>query len=288
MKASAQQFRCVDLHCHSTVSDGVLAPDLLAERAATQSVDLWALTDHDEVSGVAMARAVALKLGVSFLAGVEISVTWSGRTVHVVGLGIDETNPQLLSGLKKTRQGRVQRALEMGRRFEGLGIADTYAGALQFVGNPELISRTHFARYLVQAGHAKQMQDVFDRYLKDDGPANVPVVWASLDETIGWIKAAGGVAVLAHPGRYKYTSLQFEALFAQFKEWGGEGIEVNTGSHLPHQFAEYATIAKRFGFLASCGSDFHGPDESRHDLGEVMPLAADLEPVWQRLDIARP
>jgi 3',5'-nucleoside bisphosphate phosphatase len=288
MKASAQQFQCVDLHCHSTVSDGVLDPDVLALRAAAQEVDLWALTDHDEVSGIAQARQTALGQGISFLAGVEISVTWCGRTVHIVGLGVDETNPMLLTGLKKTRQGRVQRALEMAKRFEGLGIADAYAGALKFAGNAELISRTHFARHLVQSGHAQQMQDVFDRYLGDDGPANVPVVWASLNDAIGWIGDAGGVAVLAHPGRYKYTSVQFDALFAQFKELGGKAIEVNTGSHMPHQFAQYAAIAKRFGFLASCGSDFHGPDESRRDLGEVAPLSADLQPVWQCLEIEQP
>jgi predicted metal-dependent phosphoesterase TrpH len=272
---------CADLHCHSTVSDGVLAPEALAQRAQAQGVQLWALTDHDEIAGIAAARQAAESLALPFLAGVEVSVTWCGRTVHVVGLGIDDTDPTLLAGLAQIREGRVLRAQTMGQRFSELGFPGTYEGALEVAGNPGLISRTHFARYLVQSGHFSHMQAVFDRYLKDDGPAAVPTQWATLEQALEWIHAAFGVAVIAHPGRYRFSQTQFDALFSTFKDLGGLAIEVNTGSHEPWQFQTYGEVAKRYGFLASCGSDFHGPEESRCDLGQIPALHRDLTPVWQ-------
>lgn len=280
-------YRCVDLHSHSSVSDGVLGPAELARRAAVNGVDLWSLTDHDEVGGVALARKTAQSLGIEFVAGVEISVTWASRTVHIVGLGVDETSQSLLNGLEQTRSGRKARGQQMAEKLAHLGMPGAYEGALALAGNDQLLSRTHFARYLVDAGYAPGMQAVFDKYLGDDGVAHVPVRWAELEQAVQWIRDAGGVAVLAHPGRYKYTPNQFDALFREFKECGGVGIEVHTGSHLPHQFREYAQVARDYGLLASCGSDFHGPQESRHDLGSLPALPPDLEPVWSALDFER-
>ena len=274
---------CADLHCHSTVSDGVLSPDAVARRAAARGVQLWSLTDHDEVSGQHLARVTAEELGMQYVPGVEISVTWAGQTVHIVGLGIDETSVILKDGLSQTRHGRAMRARRMGEKLEALGMPGAFEGALPFAGNPELISRTHFARYLVQAGFCPDVQTVFNRYLSDEGPAYVPMQWASLSSAVGWIRAAGGVAVIAHPGRYHYTQTQFDAMVDEFKSVGGEGIEVVTGSHTPAQYRQYAQVAREHGLLASCGSDFHSPDESKHDLGSLPALPQDLEPVWARL-----
>jgi predicted metal-dependent phosphoesterase TrpH len=274
---------CADLHSHSTVSDGVFAPDQLALRAKDAGVTLWSLTDHDEISGQALASETAREIGLNYLSGVEISVTWAKQTVHIVGLGIDPNNDALVEGLRQTRAGRAERAKRIGARLASLGMLGAFEGALTFAGNPELISRTHFARFLVQAGYFPEVQAVFDRLLKDDGPAHEPMQWASLENALGWIHSAGGVAVIAHPGRYKYTSTQFGALFDHFKDLGGSAIEVVTGSHSVPQFQEYAQVARRYGFQASCGSDFHSPHESRVQLGSLPPLPSDLKPVWQDL-----
>lgn len=278
-----EPISCVDLHCHSTVSDGVLSPEAVAQRAAAHGVNIWSLTDHDEVSGQKIARETATSLGMQYLGGVEISVTWANQTVHVVGLGIDENNPALLEGLRATRAGRADRAKRISDNLARLGMPGAYEGVLPFARNPELISRTHFARYLVQAGYCPDVQTVFDRYLSDEGPAHEPMQWAKLASAVSWIHGAGGVAVVAHPGRYHYTPTQFGALFSEFKDLGGQGIEVVTGSHSPHQYHEYAQIARDYGFLASCGSDFHSPSESRHDLGSLPALPADLVPAWKSL-----
>ncbi len=270
----------IDLHCHSSISDGMLAPAEVARRAHANGVDVWALTDHDEVGGVDQARAMAAELGMRYLTGAEISVTWAGHTVHIVGLNFDERNPALVEGLRKTRAGRAGRAREIGERLAALGLPGAYEGALPFAGNPELISRTHFARYLVEAGFCRDVQTVFNKYLGDDCPGHVPMQWATLGEAVGWILGAGGRAVIAHPGRYKYTPLQFGALFDEFIQLGGEGIEVMTGSHTPQEALRYADVARHYGFLASRGSDFHGVGESKADLGRLPPLPADLKPVW--------
>jgi len=270
----------VDLHCHSTASDGVLTPTEVALRAHANGVQIWALTDHDELSGQAAAAAQAQALGMGFITGVEISVTWGGLTLHVVGLNIDPTHPGLLAGLRATRAGRAERARKMGERLAALGMPDAYAGALPYAGNSELISRTHFARFLVKAGYCPNVQSVFSRYLGDQGIANVPMQWATLEAAVGWIVAAGGRAVIAHPGRYRYTPEAFTRLYDEFISLGGTGIEVVTGSHTPKQYRKYAKIARRYGFLASRGSDFHSPHESRHDLGTLPPLPDDLTPIW--------
>jgi predicted metal-dependent phosphoesterase TrpH len=262
------------------MSDGVLPPAEVAARAHANGVQLWALTDHDVLSGLNEASDVARSLGMRFVTGVEISVTWANQTVHIVGLGIDARNIVLQDGLGYIRTGRLARARQIADKLTEMGIPDSYEGALPYATNPNLMSRTHFARFLIASGRCKSMKVVFDKYLGDGKPAHVPVQWATLDQAVGWIIGAGGHAVIAHPGRYGYTPLQFDALFERFKELGGVGIEVVTGSHAPHQYVEYASVARRFGFLASCGSDFHGPAESRLDLGSLPPLPAGLTPIW--------
>lgn len=271
-----------DLHCHSNVSDGQLTPAEVAQRAHAGGVTLWALTDHDVVAGQAQARSEAESLGMAYVSGVEISVTWASRTVHIVGLGIDPSCETLLSGLYATRNGRGARAQAMSDALAELGIEGAYEGALRYVSNPELISRTHFARFLVERGYAASTPDVFERYLGEGKPGYVPHRWASLENAVQWIAAAGGVAVIAHPGRYKYSQLEFDTLFGQFLDLGGKAIEVVTGSHTPDQYREYADVARRFGFEASRGSDFHAPSEGRTELGKLPPLPPDLKPVWER------
>ena len=279
---STASARNADLHCHSTVSDGLLAPQDVAARAAAHGVTLWALTDHDEVAGQAAAREAATSLGMAYLSGVEISVTWAGRTLHIVGLGIDPDNAELVQGLARTRSGRCARAEDMSEALAKLGIEGAYAGALGYAGNPDMVSRTHFARFLVEHGHCRDISEVFDRYLGDGKPGYVPHRWARLADAISWIKGAGGVAVMAHPGRYTLSLVEHSALFDEFKDLGGEGVEVITGSHTPDQYALYADVARRYGLLASRGSDFHGPGEGRIELGELPPLPDNLTPVWSR------
>ncbi|MGF6262941.1 3',5'-nucleoside bisphosphate phosphatase [Paraburkholderia youngii] len=271
-----------DLHCHSTVSDGQFAPTDVARRAHANGVTLWALTDHDEVGGQQEARTAAEALGMNYLSGVEVSVTWAGRTVHIVGLGIDPSNQVLIDGLARTRDGRAARAEAIGEQLATLGIPDAYEGALHYVSNPDMMSRTHFARFMVEHGHCANTQEVFDRYLGDGKPGYVAHRWAKLADALSWIQAAGGVAIVAHPGRYAYSQLEFDAFFGEFIDLGGKAIEVVTGSHTPDQYREYADVARRYGFEASRGSDFHAPGEGRIELGTLPPLPADLKPVWER------
>jgi 3',5'-nucleoside bisphosphate phosphatase len=270
----------VDLHCHSKVSDGALAPAAVAGRARAGGVDVWALTDHDEIGGISEARAAAQALGMRYVTGVEISVTWAARTVHIVGLRFDETNTDLIQGLAKTRSGRERRAHDMAAQLAEAGIPDAFEGALKYVGNPDLISRTHFARYLIERGVCKDIGDVFSRYLTDGKPGYVPHRWATLKEAVGWIRGAGGIAVIAHPGRYDFSELEQQVFFEEFKRLGGTGVEVVTGSHTVEEYARFARVAQQYGLLASRGSDFHAPDESQSELGMLPPLPAHLTPVW--------
>ena len=269
-----------DLHCHSCISDGVLKPAELAARAHANGVQMWALTDHDEVSGLDEAAQAARSLGLRFIPGVEVSVTWANKTVHIVGLNIDPHSVNVATALQRIRSGRLERARKIAARLESLGFSGSLEGALRYVSNPALVSRTHFARYLVDRGYCKTMQAVFTKYLGDGGPADVPVQWATLETAVRMIKTAGGRAVIAHPGRYTYTALQESALFDDFKQLGGSGIEVVTGSHTAAQCRQYADVARHYGFMASCGSDFHSPDEGRFDLGGTPPLPDDLQPIW--------
>lgn len=272
-----------DLHCHSVVSDGTLTPEALAERAKANGVELWALTDHDEIDGQHRAAAAAKAQGMRYLSGTEISVTFAGETVHILGLGFDPDDARLQQGLRNTRGGREQRARRMAESLATVGIRGAFEGALKFVGNPELISRTHFARFMVESGVCRETSEVFRKYLTEGKPGYVPHRWATLRDAVNWITEAHGVAVIAHPGRYRFTANEEYALFTEFRAHGGLGVEVVTGSHTPQEYVKYAETAREFGLVASRGSDFHSPDESRTDLGMLPWLPDELTPVWTLL-----
>jgi predicted metal-dependent phosphoesterase TrpH len=272
-----------DLHCHSVVSDGTLTPEALAARAKANGVQLWALTDHDEIGGQERAIAAAKAEGMKYLTGVEISITFAGKTVHIVGLGFDHTNQALVQGLRNTRGGRAERAKEMSDGLAKVGIQGAFEGALQYACNHELISRTHFARFLVETGVCKDTSEVFRKYLTENKPGFVPHRWASLENAVKWITGAGGVAVIAHPARYGFTANEEFALFTEFKQHGGRGVEVVTGSHSSADALQYAETALEFELAASRGSDFHSPDESHTDLGTLPWLPGQLKPVWELL-----
>jgi predicted metal-dependent phosphoesterase TrpH len=272
-----------DLHCHSIVSDGTLTPEALAQRAKANGVELWALTDHDEMGGQQRAIAAAQAVGLPYLTGTEISVTFAGTTVHIVGLGMDPAYPPLVAGLHATRGGREQRARDMSEDLARVGIHGAYEGALKYVENPELISRTHFARHLVESGVCRDTNEVSRRYISEGKPGFVPHRWASLRDAVSWITGASGVAVIAHPGRYKFTANEEYALFTEFKSLGGQGVEVMTGAHGPADFAKYADFCKEFDLAASRGSDFHSPEESHTDLGKLPFLPGSVTPVWELL-----
>lgn len=272
-----------DLHCHSVVSDGTLTPEALAQRAKANGVELWALTDHDEIGGQARAIAAARGAGLPYLTGTEISVTFAGVTVHIVGLGFDHTDPALVQGMRQTRGGREARARDMAADLAKVGIPGAFEGAMKFVDNPELISRTHFARYIVEAGFCHDTSEVFRKYLSEGKPGFVPHRWASLRDAVGWITAAGGMAIVAHPGRYNFTANEEYALFTEFKALGGQGVEVVTGAHGQADVLKYTEFCREFDLLASRGSDFHSPDESHTDLGKLPDLPGSLTPVWERL-----
>ena len=272
-----------DLHCHSVVSDGTLTPEALAARAKANGVQLWALTDHDEVGGQERAIASAKALTMKYLTGVEISITFAGKTVHIVGLGFDHTNTDLVQGLRNTRGGRAERAKEMSDGLAKVGIHGAFEGALKYAGNHELISRTHFARFLVESGVCKDTSEVFRKYLTENKPGFVPHRWASLENAVHWITGASGIAVIAHPARYGFTANEEYALFTEFKNHGGRGVEVITGSHSSADALQYADTALEFNLAASRGSDFHSPDESHTDLGTLPWLPGQLTPVWELL-----
>ena len=279
-----------DLHCHSAVSDGTLQPEALAARAKANGVELWALTDHDEIGGQRRARDAALAIGLPYLTGTEISVTFADITVHIVGLGFDADDAALQAGLAATRGGRRERAMEMSDGLARVGVTGAYEGALKFVGNPELISRTHFARFLVETRVCSDTSEVFRKFLVEGKPGFVPHRWASLGNAVNWITQAGGLAVIAHPARYKFTPNEEYALFTEFIAHGGRGVEVVTGSHSASDAVRYTATALEFELLASRGSDFHSPNESHTDLGKLPALPATLTPVWEALQdrIQRP
>ena len=273
-----------DLHSHSNVSDGTLSPETVAARAHAQGVELWALTDHDELGGQHRAREAAHALGMDYLAGVEVSVSFAGETVHIVGLGVDTDHEELRAGLAATRGGRLQRAHQMAAGLAAVGVAGAFEGALKYVGNPDLISRTHFARFLVESGVCTDTHAVFRQYLTTGKPGYVPHQWARLGDAVRWITAAGGVAVIAHPARYKFSPTAEYALFTEFIAHGGRGVEVMTGSHSHSEQVKYAATALEFDLFASRGSDFHSPEESRVNLGDLPDLPGTLKPVWQALE----
>jgi predicted metal-dependent phosphoesterase TrpH len=273
-------MRHYDLHCHSTHSDGVLAPAAVVARAATRGVDVLALTDHDDVSGLAEASAAAAAVGLEFVPGVEVSATFESLTIHIVGLRVNPADEALGTGLTEVRAGRDARARRIGTALEAAGIPAAYDGARRFAGNSTLVARTHFARYIIECGKARDMKAVFKRYLTPGKPGYVKHEWASLEQAIGWIHGAGGDAVLAHPGRYPCSPTALRRLLATFRDAGGDALEVVSPAHTPAQFSEFATHARLYGLKGSVGSDFHAPDESWMDLGDMPPLPAGVVPVW--------
>ena len=283
MTIAAVHLLNADLHSHSNVSDGTLDPADLAARAHAQGVEIWALTDHDELAGQQRARDAALALGMGYLTGTEISVSFAGETVHIIGLGFDADDAALRAGLAATRSGRRERAQDMAAGLAQVGIADAFEGALRYVSNPDLISRTHFARFLVDSGVCTDTHAVFRRYLTAGHPGYVAHRWARLGDAVRWITEAGGVAVIAHPARYRFTPTEEYALFTEFIAHGGQGVEVMTGSHSHAEQLKYAATALEFDLLASRGSDFHSPTESRVELGSLPDLPGTLRPVWEAL-----
>lgn len=268
-----------DLHSHSLASDGTLSPSELVARAAAAGVDVLALTDHDDTSGIAEATLAATHQGIELVAGVEVSVTWSGQTIHVVGLHIDPTSSLLLQGLERLREFRNWRAEEMGRRLAKHGIEGAYEAA-RALAKGRIISRTHFAHFLAREGHARTVRDVFKSFLKPRKPGFVPGNWASLEEALTWIHGAGGQAVIAHPARYNMTASKRRKLIGEFVELGGEGLEVVSGSHSRGDNFSMAQLARMFGLLASAGSDFHGPENPWVELGRLQPLPDGCTPIW--------
>ena len=268
-----------DLHCHSNVSDGALPPAEVARLAARSGVEVWALTDHDQLGGLAQAREAALAEGMRFVDGVEISVTWRGSTIHVVGLRIDPASDVLISGLERVRGGRIERARQMARELEEAGIAGAFEGAMRHAENPAMVARTHFARFLAEAGVVADLREAFRRFLVPGKPGYVPHQWAALAEAIQWIRAAGGQAVLAHPGRYGLSAGAMSALLAEFRAAGGEALEVVTGGHSTEQMRHFGAIAVQLQLAASRGSDFHGPEEGA-EFGSLPALDPALRPVW--------
>jgi len=275
-----------DLHAHSTASDGVLAPTKLFERAHGYGVRVMALTDHDTLEGLSEARGAALELGMDFVPGVEISVTWNGGTVHILGLGVDETAGELEEGLAGLRRFRDWRAEEIGRRLERSGYPGMYERA-RALSNGRLISRTHFARALVEAGHADTVSGVFRRFLVRSRPGHVAGEWASLADAARWIRAAGGQAVIAHPARYKMTRTRLRKLISEFVDAGGVGLEVISGSHSRDEMFTMAAHARDFGLLGSAGSDFHDPTNPWVELGQLPRMPDGVRPIWQDWELPR-
>lgn len=273
----------VDLHCHSTISDGLLTPQTLVQRAFDNGVQILALTDHDDCDGLEEAGQAAQPLGIRFINGVEISTNWRGKTLHIVGLGIDPSEQPIREGLAQVRGNRMARAEKMAVSLAKAGIGGSLEGALAYAGNPGLIGRTHFARFLVANGHARDVQSVFRRFLVRGKPGYVEHEWASLENAVAWIVGSGGRAVIAHPGRYDLSKTALLELMREFKSLGGTGLEVVTSSHTIEQEILFAGHAKNFEFLSSKGSDYHGPGESRVELGRVRPLPDGCIPIWEAL-----
>jgi predicted metal-dependent phosphoesterase TrpH len=279
---------CVyDLHTHTFYSDGAFAPAELVARAAANGVQVLALTDHDVTDGVPEAQAAALQAGITLVPGVEISVSWGGQTVHIVGLQTDIANPGLQAGLERLREFRDWRAEEIGRRLAKAGISGAIEDARRRAQRG-LVSRTHFAQFLVAAGHAADVRSVFKKYLVHGKPGYVPGAWAGLDEAIGWIRAAGGQAVLAHPARYRITATRLKKLLSEFRDAGGAAIEVVSGSHSRDDMFRFAQLASSYGLFASSGSDFHGPQNYYMDLGRLPRLPDGCTPVWHQWDTSAP
>ena len=269
----------IDLHCHSTISDGLLSPADLVSHAAASGLKVLALTDHDDVSGLAAARLAAAQHDIHFVNGVEISVSWKKRTLHIVGLKFDADNAALKIALNKVRHTRDVRAQEMAVGLANAGIIGAYEGA-KAIAKQSILTRSHFAQFLAQAGHAKDVKSVFKKFLVKGKPGFVDSNWMDLESAVQLITGAGGQAVIAHPGRYDLGTVNMHLLMHEFRMLGGSAIEVVTGSHQPPQYQQFAKIAHKFSLKASLGSDYHGAGLSFMGMGQVPELPAGCVPVW--------
>ena len=269
-----------DLHSHSLASDGTLAPDVLLRAAHAGGVDVLALTDHDTTDGIDEAAATADELGMQLVPGVEISVSWQAQTIHVLGIGLDPGNAELQTGLAGLRDFRDWRAEEIGRRLARSGIGGAYTGA-RALARGRIVSRTHFAHFLVEQGHAGNVREVFRRFLVHNKPGYVSGEWAELETALGWIRAAGGLALIAHPARYHMTASKLRRLIGEFRDCGGVGMEVVSGSHTRDNIQAMAALCRNEGLLASSGSDYHGPENCWIRLGELPALPVGCTPVWE-------
>ncbi len=269
-----------DLHSHSTASDGTLSPALLVEQASTAGIDVLALTDHDTLNGIAEARRAASRLDIRLLAGVEISVTWKKATVHILGLGVEPDNADLKAGLDGLSGFREWRATEIARRLEKHDFSEPLAGAKKHCKGA-ILSRTHFAHYITDTGRARSIKEVFKKFLVPGKPGYVRGDWASLEDAVSWILAANGLAVIAHPARYRFTRTKLQQLILDFKRAGGVGLEVVSGSHSADESRHMAVVAREHELMASCGSDFHGPEKPWVQLGRLRPLPLNCHPVWE-------
>jgi len=269
-----------DLHSHSTASDGTLAPTELVARAVAAGVHVLALTDHDTLDGIDEAALAAHPLGLNLVPGVEISVTWAGRTIHVLGLGIDPHNTTLAEGLEGLQSFRHWRAEEIARRLEKKGVAGALEGARQYCRG-RILSRTHFAHFLVDRGHAASLREVFRRFLVKGKPGYVSGQWATMEQAVGWIRQAGGLAVIAHPARYQLTRSKLRKLIGDFRAAGGVGLEVVSGSHSLDETLHMAAVSREHGMWASCGSDYHGPEKPWVEIGRLRKFPDGCVPIWE-------
>lgn len=275
----------VDLHCHSNFSDGSLSPADVVERAHAHGVTLLAITDHDEVAGLAEAKSRADELGITLINGVEISVSWENNfTLHIVGLNIDCENTTLRAGLEDIRQRRISRAEKIARRLESCGVPDAWKTVTEQAGY-ESVTRTHFARFLVERGHAKDSEQAFKRWLGRKGKAYVNGTWVSMPDAVRWINQAGGDAVLAHPVRYNLSRTKLDTLVSEFKACGGRAIEVVSNRYTPNEKSAMIALAKRHELFASVGSDFHVPGNPYIELGRNLGLPENVAAIWQTWEL---
>jgi predicted metal-dependent phosphoesterase TrpH len=268
-----------DLHTHSRASDGYYTPTELVKQAHLANIDFLALTDHDSTEGIREAMQASRGISLEIIAGTEISVTWQKKVIHLVGLNIDPENHTLKEGLMKLQKVRLERAQEMGLRLEKSGLPGLFEAAREMAGDG-MITRTHFAHQIMRLGLASEVRDVFRSYLTPGKPGYVSTQWATLEEAVNWVQAAGGVTVIAHPQRYRLTQSLRQRLLGEFRELGGTAIEVLSGSAPPQEVQASVEWAKRHDLMASCGSDFHDPRQGWPKLGRLPNLPTGLTPVW--------
>ena len=269
-----------DLHCHSNVSDGVLSPTELVRRAHEQGVTALALTDHDTTAGVVEAKEAAAQTGIKLIPGIELSASWQDKTFHIVGLGINPDYPPLFEATRHLQVIRLERAEQIAAKLEKKRIPGALEAVIKAAGD-SMITRTHFADFLVSHFHVSSQQDAFDRYLAKGKPAYVATAWAEMDLAVKWITQSGGVAVLAHPLRYRLTASWMKRLLTAFKQAGGQGIEVVTGRCNADEIKLAAKYANDFELAGSVGSDFHSPANPWVELGRLAPLPTNVKPVWE-------